>query len=68
MRSIQPMQCCTPDGEWSGIARLVFGDTENGRVSAPTSHPSIAPGATVHQCTNCVLPPHFSTISNPHPQ
>ena len=37
--------------------RLVFGDTENGRVAAPTSHPSIAPGATVHQCADRDLPP-----------
>lgn len=68
MRSIQPMQCCTPDGEWSGIARLVFGDTENGRVSAPTSLSTIAPGAMVHQCTTLRQPLHFSTLSNPHRQ
>lgn len=68
MRSIQPMQCCTPDGEWSGIARLVFGDTENGRVTAPTSHPSIAPGATVHQCADPRQPPHFLSTPNLHRQ
>lgn len=68
MREVNTMPCCTPDGEWSGIARLVFGDTENGRVTAPTSHHSIAPGATVHRCTDHRQPPHFSTIPNPHRQ
>ena len=62
------MPCCTPDGEWSVIARLVFGVTENGRVNAPTSQPSITPGATVHQCADHIQPLHFSTLSNPHCQ
>jgi len=31
-------------------ARLDFCDTKIGRANAPTSHSSIAPGATVHQC------------------
>ena len=68
MREVNTMLCSTPDGDWSGIARLVFGDTENGRVTAPTSHPSIAPGATVHQCTDHIQPLYFSTTPNPHRQ
>ncbi len=51
-----------------GVARLDFGDTENGRVNAPTSYPTIAPGATVHQCTNRDLPSPIIHPLNPiHP-
>ena len=46
---------------------LVFGITENGRVSAPNSSPSIASGAMVHQCTDRDLTLPFPNPLTPFP-
>ena len=61
----QPVRCCTRNDNGGYIARLDFCGTKIGRVAAPTSHSSIAPGATVHQCTPLVFIPSISKPLNP---